>query len=256
MNIEALQIGERIEIKKYLQNMGISLTSSEPHSFSWGQDSFVVLFKYGVVILWNFDDGARNEFLSQLMPFVSQALKEPFVEHAEWKQGDSYAVRDGKILSPSLSDEDRLLISVTLARTIVLDFFESQVETLLLKSRSTISELEKQSWKLNRGKRLLNLASQAMLINNSTVTQMALMDKPDFVWDEPALDQFYLILEEEYELSDRFSVIQKKLDILLHDSEFIMNYLESQKTNFLELIIVLLFIVDISLIVLEKYNIW
>lgn len=253
MHIQALQIGERIDIKKFLQENKLSLLSEEPYSFCWGESAYVVLFKYGVVILWNFEDGERNRFLSKLMPFVAQALQDPFVEEAEWKKGAKYSVEDGVIKSPNLSDENRLLVSVTLARTIVLDFFESRVENLLIQSREKISHFTK-SWAiLSRERRLLNLASEAMLINNATVTQMALMDKPDFVWEDQELDQFYLILEKEYELSERFAVMQKKLDILLHDSEFIMNYLESQKSNFLEWAIVLLFVFDIVLIIIEAF---
>lgn len=252
MQIEAIQLGESLNIKRFSDKFKLKALAKDPFTLKWGEKSHAVLFKYGVIVLWNFNEEEKKTFLKQIKPFVVQALDEPIVESARYKKGKELGADDGVIQSKALDLPSMQLISVSLARTVIMDFFENEVDGLLIDFSKMIAQFTRSGRPKVKDKKLLQLAGAAMSINNRTVSQMALLDKPDFTWDDPELDSLYSELEEEYEISDRYSVLSKKIETLFHDAEFIMNYLEGRRATMLEAIIVLLFIVDIVLIILEK----
>lgn len=252
MKVEAVQLGESLNVKKFIEHNKVKSLAKDPAILEWGTDSHVVLFRYGSVVFWNFNEGQKNDFLSLLMPFVSKPLDTPLTETARWENGNKMSVTNGRIKSKTLDTASRQLIGVSLARTVVLDFFEQKVDELFIHFSAIIDQFTASGRSTVSSKSLLKLVGAAMSINNQTVSQMAMLDKPDFIWDDPELDALFLELEEEYELAARTTILRKKLETLLQDSEFIMNVLDSRRSNFLELIIVSLFVVDIVLILLEK----
>ena len=252
ITIEAIQLGEAIQVKKFLDKFKFKSISKEPHIIAWGEESHIILFRYGVIVFWNIEEGEKNKILGMLKSYVTNPLKEPFTETLGWKKGKKIDIIDGVIQSSELDIPSRQLIAVSLARTVVMDFFETKVDHLLKQFTDIIEHFTQTGRSKLSGKSLLRLAGAAMSINNQTVSHMAMLDKPDFIWNNTSLDVLFTELEEEHEISERYIVLTKKIETLLHDSEFIMNVLDSRQSHLLELIIILLFVVDIAVFFIEK----
>lgn len=252
MRIEAIQLGESINIKAFTDKFQSKVIAKDPWVLKWNKNSTLFVFRYGAAVLWNFSEKNKAEVLDKLSEYVKNPLKNPPVETLKWKKSTRMRVRDNTIQSWELDIPSKQLIAVSLARTVVLELMEQKVDNLFLNFSSILTRFRVSGHFAFGGKKLLKLAGSAMSINHQTVSQLAMLDKPDFTWDDPDLDALYLELEEEYELASRLTILSKKLETLRQDSEFIMNILESKHSNFLELIIVILFILDIVLILFEK----
>lgn len=252
MKIEAIQLGESLNIKKFLEKYRFKCTAKEPHVITWGNNSHIILFRYGVIVFWEIGEGEKNEFLAMIEPFVVKPLTTPLTETAQWKKGKEIEAFNGIIVSENLDPASMQLIGVSLARTVVLDFFEQKVNGLLNKFSEIIEQFTQSGRSSLSGKALLQLAGEAISINNLTTSQMAMLDKPDFTWNDTKLDELFVELEEEYEIAERHNILTKKLGILLHDSEFIMNIMEKRRSYLLELTIIFLFVIDILVILLEN----
>lgn len=252
--IEAIQIGETIFIKKFLEKYKYEGIAKDPTIIKWSATSYAVLFRYGVIVLWNFTDKQKKTFLRKINTFITKPLDTLLTEEAAWSKGQKMKISDGLINTATIDNSKRQLIAVSLARTVILDYFEHKVDALLIKFSTIIEQFNNEGRSSFSSKKLLRLEGSAMVINNQTVSQITMLDKPDFIWDDPELDTLFMELEEEYEISERYEILNKKLETLLHDSEFIMNFLEARRANFLELIIVVLFVIDIALILMEYLN--
>ena len=86
-----------------------------------------------------------------------------------------------------------------------------------------------------------------------SIGHLALLDKPDITWEDREAEALYTNLRRMYELEDRFSSIRFKTEFIQDSSELVLDIINSRRMEFLEVIIVLLFIFDIVLILLEKF---
>ena len=93
-----------------------------------------------------------------------------------------------------------------------------------------------------------------MNIRHQTVTQMALLDKPDLTWDDESLDKFYKNLAEYYELDDRYEVLDDKLETIFRNVEFISDYITARRTLMAEIIIIVLIAVELVIFFAEKLS--
>lgn len=241
MKIEALQLGESLDLKAFTRRHKTNVIAKEPLCIELEKNRHAILFRYGVVVLWNTNEAQKKTLLKSIQNFIASPFQNPAHEEAEW----------GK--TKAMSIPKRQLISVAIARSVVMDSFEQQADELITQFRDITNQFKKSGHSSIKTKHLLKFAGAAMSINNQAVGKMALLDKPDFTWENPELDQLFTELDTEYEIAERYTTLTKKLEMLTHDTEFIMNYIETRKTNFLELVIVVLFIVDIGLILWEKF---
>jgi uncharacterized Rmd1/YagE family protein len=100
-------------------------------------------------------------------------------------------------------------------------------------------------------KKILSLIAYAIKLRHSILSELLLLDKPASVWESKQLDKFYEALYDMFELEERFTALDRKLEILLENTQIITDLSVSRKEIFLEWMIVGLFIIDVMLFLFE-----
>lgn len=252
MQIQAIHLGQTIDIRKFQAKYRLEVLSREPNVYKVGKDEYLVIFRYGVIVLWNVEEKTKMQLLDRLRPFVEAELQDYPMETMKIVKLDSgrYVVED-RIKLKAIDQMSINLVSVVLARSVVLEFFEKQVDEILTDFGRLIDSFA-ESGKANMNSRqMLKQLGGAMKIQNQAVSQMAMLDKPDFTWNDPEMDELYSELEDEYEISDRYAVLKEKLDTLFQDSDFFVTYLDGRRSTNLELVVILLILLEVVLFVYE-----
>jgi uncharacterized Rmd1/YagE family protein len=81
--------------------------------------------------------------------------------------------------------------------------------------------------------------------------RMEIQDKPDLLWDHPELERLSLRLENEYELRERNTVLERKLALMFNSMETAINLLHNRRSQRLEWYIVILIVIEVVLYLYE-----
>lgn len=253
MKIKAIQLGQSIDTKRINMLKEFTPVAKDPYLYKIGRNKWISILRYGVITLWNIDKEEEKMIIKGIEPFVENPLKEQNWETIDVKvrKNSKPQIKNGVLYCEKLTPGVQRLVSFTLARSVVLEFFEKQTDEIL-KEFSILIKLFSEKGRIKASTRkLLKLVGHAMKIKNSSINQMSMLEKPDFTWDDAVLDKLYEEIDDEYELNARYSILREKISTLFEDSEFILNYLESKRSMLLEVVIIVLIAVEIVLFVYE-----
>ncbi len=255
MKVRALRLGQRISLKKLQVNSKFKPSLRDPFVVNYEKDKHIVLFKYGTVIFWNFKDEEIEKIIAEIEPCISEKNSNMEFEDVDVnlsKTGEN-EISDGDIYISELDILHISLISIVLSRSLAMDRFEGEVGQALSDLEGVIDVFSKKGKSTLSMKALLKKLGFAMKIQHLAVNQMALLDRPNIAWENTNLDEFYTLLAEEYELEDRYEILDDKLNILFRSVEFILGYIETKKSYILEFTVVILILVEIIIFFFELF---
>ncbi len=76
-------------------------------------------------------------------------------------------------------------------------------------------------------------------------------NKPDAVWDDPAMDRIYADLRGEFDLTDRYGALEMKLRGVQEALELVLDVARDRRLVLLEVAIVLLIVMELALSLLR-----
>ncbi|HTU60371.1 MAG TPA: RMD1 family protein, partial [Polyangiales bacterium] len=98
-----------------------------------------------------------------------------------------------------------------------------------------------------RERELLQYIGGALLSEQRMVGRVEVREKPELLWENPALERFYLRLEREYELRERATSVERKLGLISRTAQSALDLLEQRSARRVEWYIVALIVVEIML---------
>lgn len=255
MKVRAIHLGQRIDLRKLQSSLGLRVSFREPLVVEYAKNKFVSFFRYGVVVFWNLGDGEINEILLKINPFVVEPFQEKIEEIMLVKIAKAKdEIKNGNIFISDLRIEKVAIMSLVLSRSIVLDYFEREVGKVMNDIGIVINSFALNGKTSLSGKELLKKVGVAMSIKHLAVNQMAMLDKPDLIWDDKELDSLYSEIAEEYELDERYEILNDKLKMLFTSIEFILGYIDVRRSLFLEITIVFLIVFEIVIFLIEQFS--
>ena len=78
--------------------------------------------------------------------------------------------------------------------------------------------------------------------------------KPEVLWEYPGLERFYLSLETEYEIRERHTALERKLDLISRTAETLLDLVHNKRSLRVEWYIVILIVVDIIVSLVGKFH--
>ena len=75
--VRSLLVGQVIELRRL---SGLKILSREPTTIEVEKDGFAVLFRFGVVVLFNVSGAAESGLLARLKPLIQEPFDYPVVE--------------------------------------------------------------------------------------------------------------------------------------------------------------------------------
>jgi uncharacterized Rmd1/YagE family protein len=94
---------------------------------------------------------------------------------------------------------------------------------------------------------LLRHIGSTLLVQHRLIGRVGIQDKPDLLWDHPELERLYLRLENEYELAERNTVLERKLALINRTAETAVELLQNRSMLRVEWYIVILIVFEVLL---------
>jgi uncharacterized Rmd1/YagE family protein len=204
------------------------------------------LFDYGAVILWGVPEESKQALIGRLHDLVEDPLEKAEYERYRFQfEGSELKIHQDTVFLPDTEFLSRLAVSHAFAQSIKLAVFEEQARavieenahvprTLALRGKSPIGRRQ-----LARQRGMLFSTKSDILLNFN------LLDTPEFFWDYPELEAFYLLAARYLDVIPRVNLLSKKLETIHELLEMLATEQNHKHASALEWIIIILIAVDI-----------
>ncbi|MCK9336937.1 MAG: RMD1 family protein [Arcobacteraceae bacterium] len=210
-------------------------------------DKFIFTTTFGVITFCNFSHDEIKSFLGRLNikeanHFTTALINQdyPMIISPEFDKPliDSHTIKYNKFNKSVAS-----IISLALSQSVGLEIREKSLEEKMLASRKLYEDTTK--LKIRDRNNLMNFASSIAQERFEILNKLYLLDKPDIIWDDLALESLYNQLSLQLELKSRFEVIEYKISYLKESVEFATDRVNQKSSEFLEWIIIWLIVIEV-----------
>ncbi len=208
------------------------------------------VFSYGVCVLWNFDYESEKRLLEHISNFTQKPLNEKIEEHFAYHIDERVAlsIKHDVIILPQSSTLFYLSLSHALAQSIKLSWFETSIAKVINQT-SYIAESMAINGKIPLSRREITRERGRIFSEKSKILlQYDLLDTPEFIWENPELEIFYLDFARYFEVKPRVELLNKKFEILQEIMEMLADEQNHQHSSMLEWIIIILIFIEIILV--------
>ncbi len=251
MTVRALLVGERIDTKNLEQG---SVLAVSPLTIRAGRQGRAVLFRYGVVVLFDVDPMEEHSFLASLERLVTERMDPPEAQEARLylqPDGEDRVETTGAVVLSEPNPERLQLVADILGKDAVLDHYEHRVAAVFDRIEPLAANLQRRGDFGTEGKELLQQIGGVLLTQQRMVGRVEVLEKPDVLWERPELERFYLRLEDEYELRERSRILDRKLDLIARTSGTLLELTQDRRTMRVEWYIVILIVIEILLSLID-----
>ena len=92
-----------------------------------------------------------------------------------------------------------------------------------------------------------------LLTQHKMIGRAEVVDKPEILWENPALERFYGRLQREYELRERHRALDLKLELIARTVGTFLELLQNKRSLRVEWYIVILILVEILFTIYELF---
>ena len=248
-------LGERLHLRGLYEPAVEPKVTLGPLVLPAGEAGLAMLFRYGVVVLFNLSEAEQKSFLKALRPRVENPLRRMETEEAQLhlvgKQPEGVTSEGIGVTDLSLA---RLqVVATALARSVALAYYENAMAGAFDMIEPLARQLENPRGGGRRLRELLRHIGGTLLVQHRMIGRVEIQDKPDLLWDHPEVERLYLYLENEYELRERNTVLERKLALISQTAEAAVNLMQNRSMLRVEWYIVILIVAEV---LLYTYEVW
>ncbi|HEX8988266.1 MAG TPA: RMD1 family protein [Rhodocyclaceae bacterium] len=250
LKARALLLGDRIDLRAFKIADCLATT---PLTVEVDPDGGIaVLFRYGVVVLFGVTSPNEVRFVESIKALLTNPYAEPEIDEVEIRQGQpGPAVQGGVVSLDTVTLEKLQLVADALSKHLVLSLYEKRVAGEFDKIEPLAQELAT-SGKVRAGsKMLLSKIGHLLLIAHRMVGRAEIGDRPETLWEHPELGGFFASLEDEYELSERQSALDRKLNLISDTAQTLADVWDNKQLRKLEWYVIGLILFEIVLSLAE-----
>lgn len=248
----ALLVGQRIDLRALgkAQRLG-----GGPLAVPVRGGGAAVLFRYGAVVLFDVQPLEQDEFLRQLLPRIQQPATEPEVEQITVRiDPEAKEVLEGVCVILKDTSTERLeIVADILSKSVVLARYESTVAQTFDRIEPLAAELAKERTGSRLARELLAHLGSALLSEHQMVGRVQIDDTPELLWDRPDLERLFARLSDEYEILERYTALNRKLELISRTVETALGLLQNRRSLRVEYYIVGLIVFEILLTLYQLF---
>ncbi|MBN8851704.1 MAG: RMD1 family protein [Sphingobacteriales bacterium] len=253
--VVSYQIADSIDVKSFKTTFseGIYHSDADELFYKMGPESYVYVFKYGVVCFLNVDEHTCNLFLDKIAPYC----KNPFEQHLSEEFQIETDAKENKFgynkIEITGADTDTLrLIMLNVSQSVALDYYSEQTNRLLEETNSHTQSLERRGRLAISGMNLKKYIGKTLNLKNRISENLYIFDSPPETWEDENLNKIDLGLKRTFDLQERFRDIKEGLEIIRENLELFKDLLQYRNSTVLEWIIIVLVAAEVINILLEK----
>ncbi len=214
-----------------------------------------VLFRYGAVVFFDASPASADGFLAELRPQAENPYAVPETEEVEVRVDSSMkeGMKGEVVYLEAMSVQRLQVIADVLSKSVLLAFYESSIAASLDRMERLAGELERTGTIAAKTRDLLKDVGATLHTEHLMVGRAAVSDKPEILWDHPALEGLYLRLEDEFELQERNAALDQKLGLVTRTAQTLLDTLNTRHSLRVEWYIVILIVVEIILTLYELF---
>ncbi len=253
MTARAVVMGERIQTAGLERSDALS---TAPLSFRHGE-GFVVVFRYGVVVMAGLSAIAEDEILRGIAPRVLSPYdqrEEETIRLATAEDRDEGVEPDGVVRVGRFSPDKLVVIADALAKSAALANDEREVARVFDTIEPWARQLADKGRSPGGRRDMIKLIGASLLVQHRVAERVAVREKPDLLWDRPDLERLYARLEDEYELVERAETLDHKLHLIGETATVMTDLIDTERSLRLEAIIVFLILGEICLTLFEMFS--
>jgi len=250
LKARALLLGDRLDLKLFKIADCLATT---PLTLEVDADGGIaVLFRYGVVVFFGVKSMDEVRFIDSLKPLLTNPYQAPEIEELEIHCGmSSIGIQSGAVSLDEISLEKLQVIADALSKNLVLTLYEKKVAGEFDKIEPLAQELATHGNVSADSKELLSKIGHMLLIEHRMVGRAEIGDKPETLWDFPHLGGLYAGMEDEFELKERQSALDRKLGLISDTAQTLADVWDNKQLHKLEWYVIGLIIFEIVISLFE-----
>jgi uncharacterized Rmd1/YagE family protein len=211
------------------------------------EDGFSVVFRYGAVVLVGLRPASEEAFLADLAgesALIGPTEEEQF--RIDLRPDREEGLTPGGIVQlKELSAARVLVLADVLGKSVALARYEKDI-ALVFDTIEPLARTVAATGKVPSGRRaLMRLIGSALLVQHRMSSRIAFAEKPDVLWEHPELERLYAKLEDEYEIIERGTLLNDKMDVIGAAARTFTDMIDTARSVRLEVLVVMLILAEL-----------
>ena len=248
----AVLVAERIDLKAWA---AVETLASNPLTVEVKGPGVATLNRYGVVVFFDVRPVEEMAFLAHLRPQLTNPYATPEIEELEVRiePGAAESVKGGVAYIENATVERLQVIADVLSKSALLSLYEKKVAGEFDRIEPLAVALDRSGYLPGQSKELLKKIGSMLLVEQRMVGRAEITEKPDVLWDNPALEGLYVRLEGEFEIRERHTAIERKLNLISNTVHTVLELVSSKHSLRVEWYIVMLIVLEILLTLYQLF---
>lgn len=214
----------------------------------------IFIFYHGCIVMWGMKKINEQDILKQINKFSVHPLSKPETSSFIYRIGSETKItafrRFGADVITIAHEEDnnaqlKLAISYGLAQSVKLESYEASTQKTIDNNVHIPNELASKG-KIYLSRRSISKRIGEIFLERSSINlNSEYLDVPEYFWEYPHLESFYVMTEQFLDVPNRVISLNKKLDVLHEMFDMLNNQLEYRYSSMLEAVIILLIFIEI-----------
>ena len=247
----AILVGDRIDVRGIEPRLSTQL----PVVIDVIGHGVAVILRSGAIVVFGVDAMSAERLVSDLGARVQGRFERQESERVTIRIGDADGVEPDGLTVREVTLERLQTIAEILAKSVVLGRHELEIAQAFTAIEPLAVSMKASPGRTPlRQRDLVRTIGEAMLVEQKLVDRVEVLEKPDLLWDRPELDRFYARLEDEYELRERFLVLDTKLGVVSRAARTMLELSQTKRSLHVEYYIVALILFEIVLALAGKLH--
>jgi uncharacterized Rmd1/YagE family protein len=248
--VRAFNLGERL----HLRGLYESPLEVSPLVQPAGERGLAMLFRYGVVVLFNVTEPEQKAWLKEIRERVDKPYRRHETEDTRvLVSAPAEGVSAEGISLAALTLPRLQVVATVLARSVTLAWYETTMAASFDMIEPLARQLDQPRASGRVLKEVLRHIGSTLLVQQKMIGRVEIADKPDILWEQPELERLYARLEDEYELSERLATLDRKLELIERTAEITLDLVQARRTLRVEWYIVALIVFEVGLTLYEMW---
>jgi uncharacterized Rmd1/YagE family protein len=193
-------------------------------------------YEYGVVVCWGMDEEQESIVLKLLGSYEHAPNRPSDVEIELFKYGitDNPFIINDVIYLNSENYFTKLVISIAIAQSVKLDFFENLVDTTIDAVKEFPEKMEKEGKVSETRTEILKIIGKLHRLRFDLNLGSNILDEPELLWDYPAFSSLYETCKRYLEIKPRAELLNRRCDLIHGILEILSEHVTTSNSERLE----------------------
>jgi uncharacterized Rmd1/YagE family protein len=225
---------------------------------SHGEGRWTVVHDFGAVVFFGFEEASRAGCIAKILEKQGESEPHPPLLDdylIDVRPGEPPSVTFDRAIVPDLDEPTVEIVSLVLAQSVALDYYEEDVTELFKRVAAMSHRLAIAGKPAQRGRELARFVGKILVTRNQIASTLSLLDAPSVTWEREASDRLYRAMRGTFEIEDRYRTQNHKIAVIQDNLEIIVDLAQSRRATVLEATVIILILFELVMGLLGFFGI-